>query len=152
MLSKFTLLAATEYPQAGGLDYPLTAATAYLWNTNRIRKVEAINTTDSQFEYVFEPDARQGSNAVFKVTANVEDFAVQFDLSPTTNLPSFTLVRDWDDDVDLDATTTVYFPLADIVLADEYATGRTALYVSYGGVTVRQYVVSDTLDAILAKV
>lgn len=152
MLAKFTLLAESAHPQVGGFGYTLTAGSSYLFNTSRIRKVKSYNTTDSEFEYVFEPGSDHSSHAIFRATANVADYAVQFDLTPTTNLPAFTLVREWDDNEDLDAVETVYFPLADIILADEYDTDKTALYVSHGGVTVRKYVVQETLDEILALV
>jgi hypothetical protein len=151
MLAKFTLVAESSKPQIGGIGYTLTAEDSYLFNTNRIRAVRAYNTTDSEFDYVFEPDSRQASCAIFRATANVEDYAVQFDLTPTTNLPSFTVLTDYDGET-LDSARTEYFPMADIILADEYDTDKTALYISWGGVTVRKYVVQENLDEILAKV
>jgi len=153
MLAKLTLLAETSFPQAGGLSYPLTASTAYVFNTNRILSAVIYGTTDTEFEYIFEPDSRQSSYAVFRVTETLASIATLAETTLDEFLIPLTVVTDYDGDV-LDTAVTRYFNANNIVLCDEYddTNDKTAVYFSVGGVSIKKYVVSESIDEIIALV
>jgi hypothetical protein len=151
MLAKLTLLASTSYPQIGGLDYSLTAETAYIFNLKHLISAVVHSSDDTEFEYVFEPDSRQSSYAIFRVSETLASIATLAETSPDETLIPLTVLTDYDGDV-LDTAVTRYFNIDQIILCDEYDTDKTALYVSISGVSVKQYTVQESLDEIIALV
>lgn len=151
MLAKLTLLAATEYPQIGGLSYPLTAETAYIFNTNRIRLAKAYETSDVEFEYVFDQDSRNASYAVFRVDGTIASLATTAETALDETLIPLTVSVDYDGET-LDSTETRYFHANEIFLCDEYDTDKTAVYISMGGNNIKKFTVEEDLDEIIALV
>jgi len=149
MLAKLTLLAETSFPQNGGVSYPLTAETAYIFNTNRIRSAKAYDTSDVEFEYVFEPDARQSSYAVFRVDGTIASLATTAETALDETLIPLSVITDYDGEA---VTETRYFHADQILLCDEYDTNKTAVFLSMGGVSVKKYTVTEDLDEIIALV
>ena len=149
MLAKLTLLAATAYPQIGGLDYPLEVSTAYVFNTNRIRSAIAYDTTDVELEYVFEPDSRRASYAIFRVDGTIASLVTTCDTALDDTLIALSVI------VDYEGTTvaqTRYFNANDIIICDEYDTNKTRVDISMGGASVKSYTVTEDLDEIIALV
>jgi len=148
MLISLTLLASTDFPQIGGIAYPLTASTAYLFNGNRIKTAKTYSAADTEFEYVFEPDSRHSSYAVFRVDGEVTALAASIETGYTSQFIALSVVEDYDGE---EVTETRYVNAADVILCDAFdtTTPKTAVFVSMGGVSVKRYVVSQTLAEIV---
>lgn len=151
MLCKLTLLGSSDYPQTGGLSYSLTAETAYIFNTNRIRIAKAYETSDTEFEYVFDQDSRNASYAIFRVDGTIASLATTAETALDETLIPLTVLTDYDGDV-LDSSETRYFHANEIFLCDEYDTDKTAVFVSMGGNNVKKFTVEESLDEIIALV
>lgn len=148
MLVKLTLLAEADKPQIGGLAYSLKESTAYVFNTNRIRSAIAYETSDTEFEYVFEPDSKHASYAIFRVDGTVASLATSAETALDETLIPLTVTVDYDGEV-LDTAVTRYFHANEIILCDEYDTDKTAVFLSVGGTSVKKYTVSESLDDII---
>lgn len=149
MIAKLTTL-ATSY-QSGGLPYNLSASTAYLFNTKRIKDLKAYNTNDSEFVYVFSPEDRRTSWATIRVDQTKTQVNTEQNRDAADgSLAKVTVDLNVYEDDDTTATPVAHsFLKDDLVLGEYYSDTISKVTFSIGGFEERAYLVAHDLDAIV---
>ena len=149
MIAKLTTLAASF--KSGGLNWPMDASTEYLFNTKRIKSLKVQGTTDSEFEYVFEPEDRRSSWARVRVDeSNSTIVGKEAKDAPAASTASTMVALDVYEDDDVTSTpVTYYFAKDDFVFGSAYSTTQTTVWFSKGGFENTKYIVLHTLAAIV---
>lgn len=131
--------------RVGGLHLETIDGTEYIINPNRIKELEAYDTTGSQFLYVWNPEDETSDSMYFQSTESVADIITAADDAPVS---AFVALSVYEDDDTTEDPVTKYFRVDDIVFAADYS-NYVWIWISQGAKKVTRYLVYHDLDAIL---
>lgn len=148
MLSKYTVLASTYFPQQSGNAFLLTPEEEYILNTKNITKLKVYSSTDSELTYLF-GDGERCAKATIRVgepysTVVADSVAVEL-----ARKIALTVKIDTNGKT-LDSSETWYVDQDKIFLAHDYKTDYTRVWIANGGGNYQTFVVEQNLDEIVA--
>lgn len=142
MLAK---IAISTFKKVTGMQWDITLDDEYIINPNRIKELKTVNTTGSQFKYMFDPEDDRGDYAYVISTSTVASLVSAADDEPNS---SFIALNVFEDDDTTDSVVSTYFRVDDIAFAIAYG-NYSWVYVAQGGSRMKRVLVYHNLDAIL---
>ena len=148
MLAAYTLLAATSFPQSGAFAFPLEAGEDYLFQTDNITRLKVYDSSDSEFTYLFGKGDRC-SRATIRVDETYSTLVADAKKTQENKIIALTVLINEKGET-LSSSETWYVNQDHILLAFDYKTDYTRVWVSKGGSYYETFVVQENLTEIVA--